>query len=237
MKKCILAMLGAGAVITSPAKASDARIVTGSEEAASAEVDQAFALIGQKQPAQALDLLAPLIDRFNQQIAEAEKTRMVFCGPTLMEASVYAVLPAIEKKDGLVMGRDVCDAFFAKAYALVELDRKPEALATLQRLTSLAPMHSRYLVELGYAYRINGQNGKAEDAYRMALEHADLGEDDKTKSTNHASALRGIGYMLVEKRDLAAAENAYKKSLKYDPDSAIAKGELEFIAQQRKRAK
>lgn len=43
--------------------------------------------------------------------------------------------------------------------------------------------------------------------------------------------------MLVEKGDLNGAEKAYKQSLKDEPDSTVARNELDFIAQQRKGAK
>ncbi|QDK33871.1 hypothetical protein DM450_14010 [Sphingomonas sp. IC081] len=237
MKKYMLAALGCATIMTGSANASEASVQTGGDDADNAAITQAFNLIGQKQADQALDLITPLLTRFDAQIAEAEKKGMVFCGPTMVEAILYATLPATQKMDGVVLGPEVCDALFAKSYALVELDRKPEALAALQRLTALAPMHAQYFVELGYTYRINGQNDKAEEAYRAALEHVEFAEDDKTKKHNRAAAQRGIGYMLVEKGDLNGAEKAYKQSLKDEPDSTVARNELDFIAQQRKGAK
>jgi tetratricopeptide (TPR) repeat protein len=234
--KYILAVLSCAAMVTGAANASEANIQPG-DEADSAAIAQAYKLIGEKQATQALDLVTPLLTRFDAQIAQAEKKGMVFCGPTMMETILYATLPATQKMDGVVLGPEVCDALFAKSYALVELDRKPEALAVLQRLTALAPMHTQYFIELGYAYRINGRNDKAEEAYRAALEHADFAEDEKTKKRNRAFSQRGIGYMLVEKGDLEGAEKAYKQSLKDEPDSTVAKNELDFISQQRKGAK
>ncbi|MEE4454088.1 tetratricopeptide repeat protein [Novosphingobium resinovorum] len=237
MKRHLLAALGCAAMIAGTAGATEATIDTGGDEADQATITRAFGLIGQKQAAQALDLVAPLLTRFDAQIVQAETQGMVFCGPNMMEAIIYATLPGTQKKNGVVLGPQVCDALYAKSYALIELGRRPEALAALQRLTALAPMHGQYFIELGYAYRINGQNDKAEEAYRSALEHADFAEDDKTKKHTRAAARRGIGYMLIEKGDLNGAEKAYRQSLKDDPDSPVARNELDFIAQQRKTAK
>jgi tetratricopeptide (TPR) repeat protein len=200
-----------------------------------ATIDRASGLVARKQSVQALDLLAPVLARFDAQIAAAESKGMVFCGPSMIEAILYSTLSASQKKDGLVLGPEVCNALLAKAYALTDLDRKEEALATLQRLTALAPMHGYYFVELGYSYRVNGQNDKALEAYQTALQHAEFAENDAAKKRVRAAARRGIGYMLVEKGDLDGAEKSYKQSLKDDPDSMIAKSELTFIAQQRKK--
>jgi tetratricopeptide (TPR) repeat protein len=200
-----------------------------------ATIDRASGLVARKQSVQALKMLEPVLTRFDARIAEAEKKGMVFCGPSMVEAILYSTLSASQKKDGVVLEPNVCDALFAKAYALTELDRKAEALTALQRLTALAPMHAHYFVELGYSYRENGQNDKALEAYQAALENAQYAEDDAAKKKMRGAARRGIGYMLVEKGDLNGAEKAYKQSLKDDPDSAIANSELTFIAQQRKK--
>lgn len=50
--------------------------------------------------------------------------------------------------------------------------------------------------------------------------------DDKGKARMH----RGRGYVLTEMGRLDEAEAAYKESLKFEPDNAIARGELDYIA-------
>lgn len=235
MMKCMLAIAALLAMAPGSASAQETAIVGAREnDADHAIVAQAFELIGKKQAAQALETLAPLLARIDTQIAEAEAKGMVFCGPSMMEAIIYATLPATQKKDGIVLDRNVCDGLFARSYALIELDRKADALAALQRLTTLAPMHGHYFVELGFAYRVNGNNDKAEEAYRAAIQNADFAEDDAAKKRVRAMGQRGLGYILIEKGDLDGAEKAYKKSLKDDPTSTGARSELEFIAQQRK---
>lgn len=205
------------------------------KEADTATVQQAVKLLHDKQPARVIEILAPLLTRFDERIGEAQKKGMAFCGPSMMEAILYSGLSASEKKDGVVFGPEVCQAYFFNAYALMETGNKAEALATLQRLTALAPMHGHYFVEMGYAYRVNGRNADAEAAYKSALGYADFAEDAAAKKFVRASAQRGLGYLLVESGDLVGAEKAYRKSLKDEPDSPVAKSELQFIAEQRKK--
>jgi tetratricopeptide (TPR) repeat protein len=209
--------------------------ISSATQADAATIDRASGLVARKQSVQALEMLEPVLTRFDTRIAEAEKKGMVFCGPSLIEATLYSLVSASKKKNSVVLGPEVCNALFSKAYALTDLDRKAEALATLQRLIALAPMHGQYFVELGFSYRENGHNDKALEAYQTALDNAEYAEDDAAKKLVRAAARRGIGYMLVEKGDLNGAEKSYKQSLKDDPDSMIAKSELTFIAQQRKK--
>ncbi|MFC0206396.1 tetratricopeptide repeat protein [Novosphingobium soli] len=236
MFKAAFATIAVGlGLIAAPSWAKTAAEIHAGSGSASdkAAIATASELIARKQPAQGLEALAPVLARFDAQVAEAKARGMVFCGPTMMEAVLYAAMPGTQKKDGVVLGPEVCDAYFVQSYALVELGRKPEALAALQKLTALAPMHAHYFVELGFTYRINGQDDKAMEAYRAALGHAELAEDEAAKKRMRAAANRGIGYMLIEARDLEGAEKAYRESLKDDPESEIARNELQFIAEQR----
>lgn len=192
---------------------------------------QAFAAIQEKHPGRALDLLAPSIARYDAQVQQSRKDGMAFCGTSPTEVILYAALPAAQKENGVVYGAEVCDSYFFRAFALMDLGRKADALAALQALTALSPMHGQYFIELGYAYRVNGQNDKAMAAYRSALQYAELEQDDAVKKRVRAGARRGIGYMLVEQRDLIGARKAYEQSLEDEPSSTVARSELQFIAE------
>lgn len=230
MKKVSFMALAALGLVAVQAKAQD-----NAGEAETATVRQAMQLLHDKQPDRVIEVLAPLLARFDDRIGEAQDKGMAFCSPSMMEAILYSGMSASLKKDSVVFGREVCEAYFINAYALMETGKKAEALAMLQRLTALAPMHGHYFVELGYAYRVNGRNADAKAAYTSALEHADFAEDETSKKFVRASARRGLGYLLVEEGDLAGAEKAYKASLKDEPNSPVAKSELQFIAEQRKK--
>ena len=196
-------------------------------------VAQAAALVQQQQPAQALALLEPVIAGFDPQITEAEASGMAFCATSAMESLLYSSIAAGAKKSGKVFSADLCTALFLKGFALAELDRKAEALTTLEALTRLAPMHAHYWVELGAAYRAAGQLDAAHKAYQQAIDNVQWVEDHTSATLMRAAARRGIGYVLIEKGDLDGAEAAYRASLKDDPDSAIAKSELDYIKSKR----
>jgi tetratricopeptide (TPR) repeat protein len=190
-------------------------------------------LIRQHRAGEALDVLAPVITDFDGQVAAAKAKGMVFCAADFTEALLYSGMSAKKKKAGIVLGREVCEAYFLEAFALTDLDRKDEALAALERLTALSPMHAHYFVELGFAYRASGNPAKAREAYQHAHDVAGLSGDDAQAKLLRAAALRGLGYIAIDQGDLDEAEKLYRKSLEDDPDSAIAKSELEFIASKR----
>ncbi|WP_082456462.1 tetratricopeptide repeat protein [Novosphingobium sp. Leaf2] len=238
MRKSVLtaiAMNLAATALPVLAETAPATAASPTADADMALVQKAAGLIAQKQSAQALTMLAPMLTRFDAQIAQARSERVVFCGPNAQEALLYLVSAAQQKRSAVVLGPEVCEAYFTKSYALVELGRKAEALAALEQLTALAPKHAHYFIELGFSYRAAGQNDKAMAAYRAALDYAELAPDDASRKQMRAGARRGIGYMLVEQSDLKGAREAYQASLQDDPDSPVAKSELAFIQQQQQQ--
>jgi tetratricopeptide (TPR) repeat protein len=96
-------------------------------------------------------------------------------------------------------------------------------------------MNGQYFIEYGYALRVNQREAEAEEAYKSALTYAEFEDADDREKSVRAAAQRGIGYLLVEKGDFKGAEKAYKRSLKDDPDSPVAKSELAFIAEKMRR--
>jgi tetratricopeptide (TPR) repeat protein len=199
-------------------------------------LEKAANLVQQKQPAQALALIEAALSSFDKPVAEASAKGAVYCATSPQEILLYSVLSANRKTSGTVLGAHLCDALFLKAYTLTELKREAEAVATLERLTALAPMHAHYFVELGFAYRVTGATDKAMAAYRAAVDHAGDASLPDAK-LDRAAALRGIGYLLIDKNDLDGAAASYRKSLEDDPNSAIAKSELDYIDGLRKKSR
>jgi tetratricopeptide (TPR) repeat protein len=128
-----------------------------------------------------------------------------------------------------VLDADLCDALYLRAFALTELGRRTDAIEALEQLTQLSPDYPRYFVELAYAYRAGGDKASAMETYRHAAELASAPGQQKYR----AAALRGIGYLLVDKGDLEGGEKAYRDSLSDDPQNKIALGELQYIARKR----
>jgi tetratricopeptide (TPR) repeat protein len=199
------------------------------------EISRAVALIKQHQASEAIQILDSVIGRFDSNISEAQTKGLVFCAADPVEVVLYSGMAATQKKRGVVFGPDVCDAFFYKAYALIELGRKEEAVSTLERLTSLSPLRAQYLVELGYAYRVSGQLEKSQKAYQQAIGASEATKDKQSAKLFRAAARRGLGYLAIDRGDLDQAEKHYRQSLEDDPGSAIAKSELRFIESERQK--
>jgi tetratricopeptide (TPR) repeat protein len=144
-------------------------------------------------------------------------------------ARAYCAHDGSMMRGARVLDADTCDALYLRAFALTELGRRADAVDALQQLTALSPDYPRYFVELAFAYRASGEKDKALATYSRAVAIATKPEMARYR----AAALRGIGYMLVDKGDLGGAEKAYRASLQDDPNSQIAVNELKFIARKR----
>lgn len=215
-----------------PAPAADA-----AADRASANLNKASELVLSKQPVEALALVETVLSSYEKPLAEARGKGRAYCATSTAESLLYSALPDGKKPNSsTVFPTALCEALFIKAYALNELKREPEAVATLEQLTALAPLHAHYFVELGYAYRMTGAPDKAMIAYRAAFDSSKTPGLDDAKA-DRAAALRGIGYLLIDKNDLDGAADSYRKSLEEDPSSAIAKSELDYIDGLRKKSR
>lgn len=113
-----------------------------------------------------------------------------------------------------------------------EVGKFEDALRVFDRERALEPnslnrildkLASERAVSLAQLHRLP----EALAAYDEGLKIADL--DDKSR----ARMLRGRGFVLTDMERLDEAEAAYTESLKFDPSSAVAKNELEYIAKLR----
>ena len=203
---------------------------------ATQNVNKAGELVLNKQPAQALALVERVLTGYEKPIADARAKGQAYCATNSAEALLYSTLAANKKASSTVFPTTLCEALFIKAYALNELKRETDGVATLEKLTALAPLHAHYFVELGYGYRMIGAPDKAMVAYRAAFDNSKAPGLEDAKA-DRAAALRGIGYLLIDKNDLDGAADSYRKSLEEDPGSAIAKSELEYIDGLRKKSR
>lgn len=104
-------------------------------------------------------------------------------------------------------------------------------IAFLDKAIALAPLWADPLVERGSALNQTQSSDKALLDFQRAIELADRYSASKPYK---AIALRGLGYAQVELGDLDAAERAYRESLELDPESDVAKHELQYIQSRRK---
>jgi tetratricopeptide (TPR) repeat protein len=115
-------------------------------------------------------------------------------------------------------------AHYYKGYALVQLEKTREAIAEIQRAIELNPMHGPFYLELAYIHARQRDFDRALSLYQKALECDFFPQKSAT-----AAAYRGIGYIYIESNMLAEAVRMYERSLELEPDSTIAKQEIDYI--------
>lgn len=197
-----------------------------------AGLDAASTALLKGQPQAALDTVGPVIAAFEK--AQAGEKRRLFCGMSTAQTIAYMGLAASQKQSAVALAPDYCDALFVKGYALVDLGRLPEARATYEKLVALAPMHAHFLAELGQSYRPDRNWAKMLELCDRASSYADLSAPERVKQ-EHGLAWRCMGYALVEQGKFDEAEALYRQCLELDPTDAKAKGELTYIADQRRK--
>jgi Flp pilus assembly protein TadD len=207
------------------------------EAARNARLRQALGLIGENRHDEAVrDVLDPLIAEFEAKYADAE-TR-IYCPTTPAEALVYMAGVAAdadrgvsEYKRAVAVSPTWAFAYYYKAYALLDLDRVDQARPFLEKALSLAPMNPLFLSELGHMRRMRTDWEGSLQAYADSLAATEIGSTDAGRKLDQARAMRGQGYALIELGRLDEAKAKYRKSLKLDPGSSIAKDELDYIKQ------
>ncbi|MBN1771552.1 MAG: tetratricopeptide repeat protein [Deltaproteobacteria bacterium] len=212
----------------------------GDDEARQARtwLDAGIALAKEHQCEQAI------ADGFDKTIAFLEerhdptKTKLR-CGRTSVAGLGAGLEAALGGGDITVLGPELCDALFYKAYCLTELDRVPEAEAVLVRACELMPGDPMYLAELGDAQQRQGKSEAALATFEQALaaatalaaepDAAERSPGGRTPVQWQTRALRGLGYALVELGRLEDARATYRRALDLDPNDEAAKKELAFV--------
>lgn len=128
---------------------------------------------------------------------------------------------------------DWCDAMLVKGYALNELKRPVEAEQVLKILVGHAPGDAQYLIEYAYTVRVNGNLIGALELDRQAEKLASNAPDRASSTHWRAAAIRGQGFVLSDLKRWDDATKAYKRSMKYEPESENAVNELRYIEENR----
>lgn len=102
----------------------------------------------------------------------------------------------------------------------------PAVIELLGEIQKLAPVSAESLIEQGYALNAMGKHEQAVGVYRKAYA---VSARYPSQQPFQATALRGLGFSLIELRRLDEAEEAYRDSLKFDPASPVAANELKYL--------
>ncbi len=195
-----------------------------------AQVDRAADLINNGKPGEAVAVLDPLIAAQERQ--RAGDKRQAYCARSPAESLFYLAGAVQEKKEAVVLPESSCYSIFLKGFALIDLNRSDEAKAYLERAVAMAPSNSHFLGELGEWHKNRHDLDRAWTYFERASEASDLSPPER-KTFDKTRALRGMGWILVERGKLDEAERLYRQCLELNPDDGHAKSELDYIAQQR----
>lgn len=124
------------------------------------------------------------------------------------------------------------DAYFVKAWALVELRRLDEAREALDRALQLAPWSAENLIERAEVSKLERKWNEAMEDFVAAEEFSTFSPEHEQKAVK-GQAMRGQAFVHVELGAFDAAERVLKACLELDPDDQKAKDELAYIAKQR----
>ncbi|MFZ6770168.1 tetratricopeptide repeat protein [Undibacterium sp. Di26W] len=113
-----------------------------------------------------------------------------------------------------------------QAFVAVENRDLERALTMLRRVEALAPVSAGTSTEIGYILNQQGKPASALQAYRHAQE---LSTRYLSQRPYLAIALRGIGFSLIELKQLDEAEKAFQESLQIEPGNKLATSELSYI--------
>jgi len=116
-------------------------------------------------------------------------------------------------------------AYYILGCLSVQQKNYHEAIKYLEAADRLEPNNPSILLEKAVAYLAIGDPAKTLSLNERVLEVGPLVTEE-----DRAMALRGKGVALIDLGQLDAAEKALEESLKYEPDSRIAHGELDYIA-------
>ena len=190
------------------------------------DLETARELLNAGKADESLALVNPIIER--AMLKEAKDPTAVCPGVAV------AVLQTFVKGDFSVsVENDWCEAMLVNGYALNELKRPVEAEQVLEALVRHDQGNPQYLIEYAYTVRVNGKVERSLDLYKKAEKLAAKLRARESADHWRAVALRGQGFAYSELQRWDEAVKAYQRSLKYEPDSELARNELQYIEQNR----
>lgn len=199
-----------------------------------ADFEKAGLLLRQGKPAEGLQLLDSLVARFEARYRDRKER--IYSARTRTESLHYMTLAAKDRQNAIDVGPTWGHAQYLKGYALVELERIPEARRAIERAIELAPANAQFRSELGHTYQIDKRWTKALEVFTEA-ERATAYSLDDEKVRHQTRALRGQGFALIEMGRLDEAEARYRRCLALDANDPVAQMALRLIQSLRARGR
>lgn len=193
-------------------------------------LESAAKLIAAREPEKAIaDFLDVVLLEFNDRFKN--ETARVYSARTAPEAKYYAAQSAKKGEKSIILNDYWSNALYLKAYALIDIGRVDDAVASLEKAAELSPKNAQILAELAFAHQIRKEWRVTMDLLKKAAEAAEIYSPEQVKNAELAHAWRGMGFVLVEQGKLRKAEKIYRKCLELDENDKRAMAELDYIAQ------
>jgi len=177
--------------------------------------------------------LNPIIKDYSNIYANSNKR--IYTARTETERDFYIMSANNLQQEAHVLSETWSKAYYLKAYALLELKEINLAQKTLLKALALAPSNAKYLSEMGHIYHLNKDINRALKNYRLAEKSVKFFSPKNLKKQELLRAKKGIGFSLIELNRLDEAENIYKEVLKIDSRDKVARKELKYIQELKKR--
>lgn len=218
---------GATAVPAAPARATEA----------TAELDEVSRLMRAGKMQEALVVADAVVQSYEDRYRKGK--RQVFASRGPAEAQAYLMMvgrgpnPGKEAAEAGIYPSAWGDAYYLKGFILTELKRLPEAKKAIEAAVALAPHNAAYRAELGQLLLKDRNWDEAAREFKRAETDAREFSPGTVRNRELARALRGQGFVLIEKKDLDGAEKLYNECVKLDANDRVAQAELRYIAKLR----
>ncbi len=216
----------------SPAPASPAPVIPSADEMVTQAMQQMSS-----NPAEALRLATDADAAYHQEHDRDGRRHYCVSSEAALEALAqlagFAANGSAQEAD--LVGPGWCGAQFLAGFALINLGRSAEAQPWLQRAAEMEPTNALYLSELAEWYKTARQWDEAGPLFERAEAAAQYAPAPIANAVR-ARAIRGQGFVAIERGDLDKAEAEFRRSQTIDPDSPAAQSELAYIASLRARA-
>lgn len=196
-------------------------------------VEAAMALLQRGQAAQALPQLDKLVAEADAVFKRDTQNRVYaaddrnFVIASLLEA-------AKRKQSAVVVSTDWIAPLYARAYALIELGQLDRARADLDRVLAISPYTPRALGERAQISMHRKDFAAAEVDLNKMREYGQMSANPADAIGYQGFALRGLGYIAVERKQWDKALGFYREALKLNPNDDKAKAEIDFIRRSRR---
>lgn len=130
------------------------------------------------------------------------------------------------KQDAYLVAREWVLPLYLRAYAYIDKGDLKAAYTDLNAALQLAPFDPQVLNERGHYHILQKNWAAAEADFKKAQEAAKLLTSTTGGTTLQGRALRGLGYIAVERQQWDAAIAWYQQALALNPQDHVAQSEL-----------